>query len=100
MYKNLRILFTILAAICLAVVMPVTLFLGWTWSGICILCALLFFGLMLLCKQAQEKQENPNGFSDLPAAENETNETEASKTETIEKNTTDNKNESSNNPEK
>ena len=57
MAKILRIVFTILCAICIALVIPVGAL--WDWMpaiGIGIV-ALLFFGLMLLCKQAQEAKE-------------------------------------------
>ena len=94
MYRNLRIICTILSAICLAVIMPVTTWLGWTWAGVCLLTALLFFGLMLLFKQAQEKQENPDGVSNLSdetQTNGETNDTDTITEKTDEKieNTTD-----------
>ena len=57
MFKTLRILFTILSAICIALVIPIGAFLGWFWAIGCALFALLFFVVMLLCKQSQENQE-------------------------------------------
>ena len=76
MYKTLRILFTILSAVCIAVVIPVGAFGGWVWAIGCALFAVLFFGLMLLCKQSQQQKE---GQADLGAdmAEEETNLSEA-----------------------
>ena len=60
MFLKLRILFTILATICLALILPALSWFGWTGFGTCGLVALLFFGLMLLCKQSQEAQERKN----------------------------------------
>ena len=57
MFKNLRIFFTILAAICLAAILPASAF--WSWVGV-VICAVgagFFYVLMLMCKDAQEKQE-------------------------------------------
>ena len=57
MYKNLRIIFTILSAICLAAILPASAF--WSWVGVvfCVVGAGVFWMLMLICKDAQEKQE-------------------------------------------
>lgn len=55
MLLKLQILFTILSAICIAVIVPIGAFLSWSYAVVCILLALLFFGLMLLCKQAVNK---------------------------------------------
>ena len=60
MFKNLRITFTILAAICLAAILPVSAF--WSWVGV-VICAVgagFFYVLMLMCKDAQEKREKGN----------------------------------------
>ena len=57
MYLKLRIMFTVLAALCVAAALPIGTFFGLGWAGLCGLSALLFFGLMLLCKQNQELQE-------------------------------------------
>ena len=57
MYKNLRIIFTILSAICIAAVLPIGAFLNLTWAIVTALAAFLLYLLMLTCKQAQEKQE-------------------------------------------
>lgn len=60
MYLKLRILFTILSAVCLAVVLPATAMFGWLYLGIFGGGALVFFLAMLLCKQSQENQEKKN----------------------------------------
>lgn len=65
MFLKLRILFTILSAICLALILPATAFLGWQYLGIFGGGALLFFLAMLLCKQKQEESE-PLEKSDGP----------------------------------
>ncbi len=57
MFLKLRIIFTVLSALCLVVIIPATVWGGWLWLGILGVGALLFFGLMLLCKQEQEKRE-------------------------------------------
>ena len=58
MFKTLRIVFTIISAAFLVAILPSSTF--WDWVGviICIAGAALFWILMLLCKNAQEKQEN------------------------------------------
>ena len=55
--KTLRIIFTILCAICLAVAMPLGTFFDWLWALPCLLLAGIFFMLMWICKGAQENQE-------------------------------------------
>ena len=57
MYLKLRIIFTILSAICLAVILPAAVWLGPVWLGVCAGGAAVFFLAMLLCKQAQEKAD-------------------------------------------
>ncbi len=57
MFLKLRILFTVLSALCLAVIVPAFVWGGFPWLAIVGSCALLFFALMLLCKQSQEKRE-------------------------------------------
>lgn len=52
----LRILCTVLSALCLGALVPVAIF-GWQYAVLCALSAFLFFILMLLCKQAQERRE-------------------------------------------
>lgn len=63
MYKKLRIVFTILSAICLALAIPLGMlfdFVGWIAT---LLGAGIFFLLMLLCKQSQEFAETKQGKS-------------------------------------
>lgn len=57
MYLKLRIIFTILSAICLAVILPAAVWLGPVWLGVFGGGAAVFFLAMLLCKQAQEKAD-------------------------------------------
>ena len=57
MLVKLQILFTILSAICIAAFIPVGSLLDWPYAILCGLLAALFFGLMLLCKQAVAKKE-------------------------------------------
>lgn len=57
MFLKLRIVFTLLAALCLAAIVPAAVWGGWLWLGILGGGALLFFALMLLCKQSQEREE-------------------------------------------
>ncbi len=65
MFLKLRIVFTILAAICIAVIIPATVWGGIFWLWLCGGGALLFFALMLLCKQAQEKSEENKSEADF-----------------------------------
>ncbi len=58
MYKHLRIIFTILSAICIAAVIPVGALLGWSAAIYCALGALLFFLVMMICKQKQISSED------------------------------------------
>lgn len=60
MYLKLRILFTILSAVCLAVVIPATALFGWLWLGVFGGGAALFYLLMLYFKRLQEAQESKN----------------------------------------
>lgn len=62
--KRLRILFTIIAALFVAAVLPVGAVLSWAWAGACGLLAFLFYGLMLLCKQKQEEAEEQSEKSE------------------------------------
>ncbi len=57
MFLKLRILFSIVAALCLAVILPAAVWGGWIWFFLLAGGAFLFFMLTLLCKQAQEKRE-------------------------------------------
>ena len=65
MLVTLRILFTVISAVFVAAILPVGTFLGWGWAGGCGLFAVLFFMLMLLCKQSQEfKERDEKKFGD------------------------------------
>ena len=55
--KTLRILFTVLSAICLAAFLPVGALAGWGYAAICAAGALCFFALMMICKQNQLNAE-------------------------------------------
>ena len=57
MFAKLRIVFTIIAAVCLIAVVPIGTFLGLGWAGWTILAAGVSFVFMLLCKQEQEISE-------------------------------------------
>ena len=57
MFLKLRILFTILSAICLAVIIPAGALFGTVWFFVFGGGAAVFFLAMLLCKQSQEEQE-------------------------------------------
>ncbi len=57
MYKNLRIVFTILSAVCLAAAIPLGIFFDFVGIISAALGAGIFFVLMLLCKQSQEFAE-------------------------------------------
>lgn len=59
MFLKLRIIFTVLAAVCLALVLPMGTYGGLVWAIITAAAAGVFFLLMLLFKQEQEKRENP-----------------------------------------
>ena len=63
--KTLRIIFTLIAAVFAALVIPLGALLSWAWAGLCGLGAFLFFGLMLLCKQKQEEEEKRARHDDL-----------------------------------
>lgn len=55
--KTLRILFTVLSALCLAAFLPVGALAGWGYAAICAAGALCFFTLMMICKQNQLNAE-------------------------------------------
>ena len=59
MLVKLRIIFTILSAVCAAAVVPVGTFCGFIGAMICIVAAFMFFVVMLGFKNKQEQQENP-----------------------------------------
>ncbi len=60
MFKNLRIIFTIICAVFLAAILPAGMFFDWLGITVCFLGALLSFGLMLVFKQEQERKEGEN----------------------------------------
>lgn len=57
MFLKLRIIFTILSALCIGFALTAGALWGFTWTILLGLGALLFFMLMLYCKRAQEAQE-------------------------------------------
>ena len=57
MLLKLRVLFTILSALCLAFAITAGAIWGFLWAIILGMGALLFFMLMLICKGAQESRE-------------------------------------------
>lgn len=74
MYKNLRIIFTILSAICLTAAIPLGIFFDYVGWISALLGAGIFFMLMLLCKQSQEFAEEK---SEKAAKAKEKNETDS-----------------------
>ncbi|MBQ7948569.1 MAG: hypothetical protein IJ284_02295 [Clostridia bacterium] len=86
MYLKLRVFFTILAALCLGFALTAGAIWGYIWAIVLGLGALLFFMLMLIFKQAQEKEDaknnpsepsflNPKQKNEDPLEENPSNET-------------------------
>ena len=57
MFLKLRIIFTILSAICIATILPIGAFLDLTWALVVAIFAFAFFLAMMICKQEQEKRE-------------------------------------------
>ena len=55
----LQITFTILSALCIAAFIPIGAWFGWGWAIGCALVAVLFFFLMLLCKQSLQMKACP-----------------------------------------
>ena len=55
MYLKLRILFTVLAALCLVVILPAGALFGKIWFLVFGGAAAVFFFAMLICKQKQEE---------------------------------------------
>ena len=60
MFKTLRILFTLLSALCVAIVLPVGTFFGLTYALICVALAFVFFVSMLYFKGKHEETTNEN----------------------------------------
>ena len=69
MQKILQIVFTIISALCVAAVLPVGAFLGFTWAIVLALVAFTFYLLMLTCKQAQIAKEAETKKDDSSAQE-------------------------------
>ncbi len=62
MLKTLRIVFTVIAALCVAAVFPVGTLLHWIWAVGLVVAAVIFACLMLFCKrkmEEKEREENP-----------------------------------------
>jgi hypothetical protein len=59
MWKILRIIFTILCAVCLAALLPVGAWGDMPWVIGIGIAAAFFFVAMLFCKNKQEEKENP-----------------------------------------
>lgn len=57
MYKILRIIFSILAAIAAAAAIFIFVYFGWMWGLVSVGVCIVFAGLMVLFKQLQEKKE-------------------------------------------
>ena len=57
MLLYLQIALTILSAICVALVLPFGVWLGFNWAIALALAALMFFAFMKLCKQSREFNE-------------------------------------------
>ena len=61
MFLKIRITFSILAAICATAAIFVFIFADWVWGTVVIALALIFSGLMYVCrsKQLEEEQKKP-----------------------------------------
>ena len=62
MYLKLRIIFSVLAAICAAAAIFVFVFAGWVWGTVVVALCLIFAALMFICRNkqiAEEQKENP-----------------------------------------
>ena len=66
MLLKFQIIFTILSALCVALILPVGTFLDWIWALICVFGAFIFFMLMRICKQARETQEQNTPTESTP----------------------------------
>ena len=67
MLLKFQIIFTILSALCVALILPIGTFLDWIWALICVFGAFIFFMLMRICKQARETQEENTPTESTPA---------------------------------
>ena len=79
MFLKLRILFTLLSALCVAAIVPLGALLGWGYAAWGLLGAFLFFGLMLLCKQSQQFEEEKEEKDELELTEIDKNEQKENK---------------------
>ena len=72
MFQTLRIIFTVLSAICIAVVIPVGAIGGIVAAVLCAVAAFVFFAVMLFFKRKQEEldPENQNHEPDFFSPEN------------------------------
>ncbi len=75
MLVYLQIAFTILSALFIAAIIPVGALLNWAYALACGFIALLFFGLMLLCKQSIAMNAPPTSEAQS-SDEKSSNETE------------------------
>ena len=66
MLLKFQIIFTILSALCVALILPIGTFLDWIWALICVFGAFIFFMLMRICKQARETQEENTPTESTP----------------------------------
>ena len=80
MFKTLRIICTIISALCAAAVLPIGAFFDIPWALLCVAAAFLFYLAMLFFKQQQEKKEseaqnaNPAESPSVPETQNSTKE--------------------------
>ena len=81
----LRIIFTILSAICIAGLIPLGMFFGWQGVAYCFFGALLFFALMLFCKQSQALKSLREGNDESTSADETQSETAQNVSEDVEK---------------
>lgn len=59
MFKNLRIIFCILAVAGAAATIFVFVFAGWIWGTVVLAATLIFAALMFICKNKQMSEEEP-----------------------------------------
>ena len=83
MYRHLRIIFTVISALCVAAILPVGAF--WQFSAAITLAAVagIFYFLMLICKQKQEELEATQSSAQTEAEnQTQTNTEDNTQTET------------------
>ena len=96
MYKKLRIVCTIIAALFLAVILPAATLGGLNGLIICGFGAGLFFFLTLIFRKAQQKQDEKNGVA--PQKDNFDEDFAANANDNTDKNDTANSNQNEDNP--